>query len=907
MGKKVISMVMVWLLSCGILLQGYAAPAAGLEDTASMYTEEEIDAYYQLLDLFRHLGAFTLNEEIQTVVTRARFVELLIDFIGLEEMAGSLDAKGTYTDLEEMEYAQEMEYAVESGLIRAYSPNEFRPEDALLFEDAIISLTAALGYDKIVRYEYGLNADVTAYMVKASEIGLLKGIEQSAGYPVVYGELMQLFENALTIELMNVRYTNEGAEYSFSGKETLLSTVYKAEERTGIVTANSYTDIVNGGDPGKGTITIDNIRYPFLEEQAELIGHRVHYYVRMADGEEELVYVSSLLKSDDVLNISGEEIEDFQNRTYDYYDEKGKRRRIQIPTGCILLYNGRLVTNLFALDEKILYPEDGTIQFIDNDQDGQYDILRVERFDTYVVESIDTKQMKIFDKLHFEKYLSLEKQEDSMILVEDLSGNRITAQQIKVGQVLSVAKSADEALVRIIVSDKAVSGVISAVTEESVFIGETEYKRSSYSDQELPVGSSGEFLLDRNDRAVYFRQASQVKMGYLINAGFESALSQNLQLKILTESGSIEILSCAESFVIDNHRFRNHTDGYAQLKGALQNVFTYKQNSDGRICELYTIFSETENDCPPQRLQVNTKIADSAITYNAWPSSFKDFKTYLDADTVIFCIPEDPLNAPNSDFYVCRTDALAADEAYSSPEKPLTTYTLGEQSFTASCMVMDSNFLIKDYRIGVVCHITPTIDGEKEPYTDIGIFNYGTTDSYRLYDREGINLEALSAASVICSADLYKLEVGDVILFDYEEKNGMRLIKNIKILYDVISKEYLYTNPSSSATVATSAYYFGDVYEKGENYISVVLSQGDLTGTSIGVIGDPFDKTSSNYFVEYIAGATICKYWENKGNPIVSLDASISEIVPYVSAGKNASKVFVFTGRGSCVFCYIVE
>lgn len=122
MGKKVISMVMVWLLSCGILLQGYAAPAAGLEDTASMYTEEEIDAYYQLLDLFRHLGAFTLNEEIQTVVTRARFVELLIDFIGLEEMAGSLDAKGTYTDLEEMEYAQEMEYAVESGLIRAYSP-----------------------------------------------------------------------------------------------------------------------------------------------------------------------------------------------------------------------------------------------------------------------------------------------------------------------------------------------------------------------------------------------------------------------------------------------------------------------------------------------------------------------------------------------------------------------------------------------------------------------------------------------------------------------------------------------------------------------------------------------------------------------------------------------------------------
>ena len=469
-------------------MQGYAAPAAGLEDTASMYTEEEIDAYYQLLDLFRHLGAFTLNEEIQTVVTRARFVELLIDFIGLEEMAGSLDAKGTYADLEEMENAQEMEYAVESGLIRAYSPNEFRPEDALLFEDAIMSLTAALGYDKIVRYEYGLNADVTAYMVKASEIGLLKGVEQSVGYPIIYGKLVQLLKNALTIELMNVRYTNEGAEYSFSGKETLLSTVYKAEERKGIVTANSYTDIVNGGDPGKGTITIDNIRYPYLEEQAELIGHRVLYYVRMTDGEEELIYVSSLLKNSDMLNISDEEMEAFENRTYDYYDEKGKRKRIQIPTGCAIIYNGKYVTNLFALDEKILNPEDGTVQFIDNDQDGQYDILKVESFDTYVVESIDPEKIRIFDKIHFEKKLSLQEKEDSMILVEDLSGNQITVQQIKIGQVLSVAQSADETLVRIIVSDKTVSGVISAVTEESVFIGETEYKRSSYSDQELPVG-----------------------------------------------------------------------------------------------------------------------------------------------------------------------------------------------------------------------------------------------------------------------------------------------------------------------------------------------------------------------------------------------------------------------------------
>ncbi|MBP3360717.1 MAG: S-layer homology domain-containing protein [Clostridia bacterium] len=871
-----------------------------------MYSGKELKAYEDSAEIFRHLQIFEVEEDIQSIVTRAQFVGLLTKLLGINDFLESAGAEGRYKDLNDNN-AYEMEYAVSHGLINEYSRDEFRPDDYILFEDAVRGILNGLGYGFVVEAEDSGKDEALAYISRAASAGILKGVSQTKGYPVTYGKLLTMLKNALSAELVCRTYSDSEKKYFISESSTILNKVYKCEEREGIVTANSYTDIKSGLDGTKGIIKIDDCLYEYPELSESLIGQRVKYYVREDKGSEALMYVFSVQEDKDFLFIDGEEIESFENRQYEYYDKAVKKRRQAIPSGCVIIYNGKTVTDFFQQQDRIrMIPESGFVRFIDNNKDGRFDVCVIESYETFVVGAVDREKQEIFDKYTSGKHLSLDGINDDLIFIENLNGAAAAFQSIKVNQVLSAAVSADNKLVRIIVSDRSVSGVIERMDEDSVTVNGTEYKLNCDDMQGFGAGKNGRFLLDKDNKIVCFEPEPGVSMGYLIRASIDDSDS-TLSLKVLNSAGSVELLSCAGALYIDDVRVKSHEQGYDILKAAgIPGVFTYISNSDGDICKIYTLYTGSRSRCPESRLQPNTSVSNIYTTYNSATASFRDSKTFLDGGTVIFCVPDNPQNADNDEFFVCGAGDLAGDAGYGSAEKPLKSYILGDKSLTASCMVINSGYLSKGYRIGIVCGLTSKIDENDEKYEHIDIFNYGKVEEYRLYD-EGIDINKLSAGSALYASNSYKLRVGDLVLYDVLHKGGKKILKRLVVMYDTDSGEYVYLNPPGTSAQMTSTYYFGDVYEKSGNYLSVVLSGGEMTLADTAEISVDFDRTKDNYFVDNIGNASICKFNSDAKGGEVLIGLSKDEIVDYMSSPDSCSRVFVFTECGNAVFCYIVN
>ena len=882
-----------------LLFMFFAANCFAADGNMNIYSGADETEYTRNVNLFAHLGIFDAAAEIDSVVTRADFVEMLLKFVRADKIEAPDSVKGRFKDLDgENDYMAE--YAVSKGYISAYSYDMFRPNDYVLFDEAVKGIVKALGYVPVMNKSANGDIPETSYAEMAQRAGIFKGIVQTGGYPISYGTLIKLFKNALTADLVDYKYYGGRITYFISGGSTVLSDLYNAEKKKGIVTADKYTDVFGDGQTAENGIKIDNVYYDFPQTYENLVGQRVEYYV----SGEKLMYVYSVQEDEDFLVIRSDDIDGFKNRTYEYTDEKSKKKHESIPSGCTVIYNGRAVKGSFGTGGPNLKPDNGYVKFIDNNGDGNYDVCIVENFDTMLAESVSSGDMKVFDKLVSGKSLSLKDMKDRLVVILDADGGEKSFDSIKPGYVLSVAKSADGDMIKIIISDKKVSGAIEKITDDAVFMNDTEYETNGIKPDGLRPGKTGSLSLDKDGKAVYFEESGEIDTGYVIKSGFKSGMEDILELKVLTSAGDVEVLKCAKNVFVNDERAKKHTDVYDALGGS--GVFTYIKNSSGEICKIYTLYDGKKEDCPNERLQLNSTMANGTV-YTAWPPSFRDGKTYFDNNTVIFCIPNKPENAEDTDFYVCSLSALEGDKAYSSETKPLKTYKLGAEKLVADCAVINSDFIVKDYRIGIVTSIARKIDEKRDTYAEIGIFNYGKTELCSLYDSEGINIDALPAASASVSAADYKLAVGDIILYDRLEQDGTVKIKSLRLLYDTQTKKYLYRNASNTAAESTSMYYYGDVYEKNGKYISTVVSGGEQTFANVGIIGDNFDRSLDNYLVEYIGSGTVCKYMADRKNPEVAFDVSTDEIVSYAAAKDKCSKVFVFSTLRNAVLCYIVE
>ncbi len=124
-------------------------------------------------------------------ITRAEAAALLMRALG-DDTSG---AKSTFSDMPESHWAYGcVSRAVQLGIINGYPDGTFKPENTVLFEELLKMLVSVSDPGADLAYPDG-------YIDKATETGLLDGVDASAGQALTRGSAARIFINAFDITL----------------------------------------------------------------------------------------------------------------------------------------------------------------------------------------------------------------------------------------------------------------------------------------------------------------------------------------------------------------------------------------------------------------------------------------------------------------------------------------------------------------------------------------------------------------------------------------------------------------------------------------------------------------------------------------------------------------------------------
>lgn len=429
-----------------------------------------------------------LDEELPKRVTYDIFVNALMGFVSEGE------ERGIHTPESFVRHA---------GMIdekEAYKGNE-----ALAFDDAVKYSVILLGYNKTFIPNINYN------QIAGSE-NLLKGV--SVKDTLSPADMVVLLYNLLDAEMIEVdTLSDKGILYNPNGESTLISTYRDIYVCKGIVTADEFTSIYSEQGTKDGAISIGQYTFDLdCEYDRALMGCNVIAYVK-DNGEDvpTVVYINEAEGRNERFIVWDKDIVSVNDSftVLEYEDEKERIKKAKLAEHPKVLINGVFYGDYTKED---LMPENGYIEFVDNNGDGKYEILNVKAYQTFVVDSVNADKKIIKNEFDFTGDLRLEDVAYTIIKDE----KQIQFNEIAIGDILSVAMSRNngEKVCEILVSSERKKFTVSKtqMAEREIYDGSdmyllsADYIRYAQSEgKEIRLGGAYDFYIDAFGKIAYFK------------------------------------------------------------------------------------------------------------------------------------------------------------------------------------------------------------------------------------------------------------------------------------------------------------------------------------------------------------------------------------------------------------------
>lgn len=376
--KKLVSVIVTLaMLVSSFAVIGVSASYADVDDTNS---------YYKAIEVLSGLGVVKGDDEGNfnptSDIKRSEMVALICRAKGEEAIAQAAGG-ASFADVSADHWAAGyIAWGVASDIIKGVGDNKFDPDASVKFQDAVVMILRALGYERIAqRAENG--GYPTGYLKVAGQKGVLANASTFDGGKAATREIVaQVIYNAMTTPLVDVSYyapKPEDDEYVvFDGRNntelrtllTYTNEIYKVKatvEDTAKTVAAYRKDAENpqvklhltgaydyAARPltGVGIYDIlgadgsDNlVLYAGDTAVADYLGYTVEAYIAE---DEELdnwkllaVVVDSKSVSEETLVATDVTIESFTSNTIAYIDANNKDQEIAVDASYKLYYNGR--------------------------------------------------------------------------------------------------------------------------------------------------------------------------------------------------------------------------------------------------------------------------------------------------------------------------------------------------------------------------------------------------------------------------------------------------------------------------------------------------------------------------------------------------------------------------------------
>lgn len=626
-----------------MLLSGfYAGTVVGTAEVASDGADS------RSVRLLNALGIMGIDESTnmfwdESLVERREIAAILCSMLKLSQEA---EPVARFTDVRE-EDRPCVETIAAYGYMNGVSADKFAPKEFVTREQLLKIFVSVLEMDEFAEEQGGYP---NGYATIARKLKLTEGINGDLTGNATRIEVANIIYNALHIDLPTFSAVTGGkVVYEMQKGYTFLTENLKIYTETGVLNGNNATmqSEPNGLDDGFVMIGETLCKDP-QNLCEDLLGHNVTAYVYRKDSDDtgEVVYIEND-HHNRVLQIDSEDFAGVEDFTVSYYQSE-KKKSVKLSDICNMIYNGKYV----SYNPKYYEDIDGSLEFVDNNDDGKYDVAKIMNFDTFVIGKINEDD----EKLLFDHNFGALELKDNFVRMY-LNGERTTLDKLGVGMVVSVAVSEGEDKQKAIYIDAKSERIIGTVDrlftdddERYAVINEKEYKISEYCEkiiadniiENIEAGIAGQYFTDTRGRIAYHvATKNNNSAGYLTRAVVvQEGFGISLKLKIFTAEGKIEEYATGEKVIIDGveRKIRDVENDY-DLMSKLQNPQLVEYNiADGKIKKLDFAIDGYDS-------QKFSKDAPSA-SYEHYSSTL-NHRYGVTAKTQVFKVPKANKNAAN--------------------------------------------------------------------------------------------------------------------------------------------------------------------------------------------------------------------------------------------------------------------
>lgn len=751
------------------------------------------DATEQTLDAAIKLGLMdsSLKNEPEKAITRGEAISAIIGLYG--DTAGAEESiAGVFSDLDKYSpYYDAINTAYSYGIIEGFPDGTIRADETITVKHTVKMLTYILGYKELIANGFDYNK-------AARSADFCSGGDIASNDSLTATKLAQLLLSAAESNLVDTQGYSAGessayADYYLSD-ETLLSKYFDIYVVEGLLSSIPGADLTMTTPVSENSVRIDNVTYEIGETDADLlIGYNVKAYYRSDNSGSDRTLLYAYPVHNEAIVIDSQDVVEFQNGTL-FYSKGDRNEKVDIDLASIdYIYNGELKKFVTAADFQI---ECGSISIIDNDRDGTNDVLVIEEFKTFVVDTASRLSNVIFGKFGVQA-IDFEKYDNIKFISED--GTPMEIAELFEWDVLSVRENSDS--IYIIFSLGEVEGTISGITTDEdnktvVTVNGKEYivTKACYDNQKklIQPGYSGIFCLNRYGHISAVSTQDNKQFGYLMNIQPKGSISDVIYAKVLTQNGEIEVFEFAKRLKYDGQSVeKKHV-----LNVPKNGLILYSCNGDKEINYIDTACDENGIG-----LGEKESISDSLqMYYNAYNADYTSKETLqykastlllggkvcIGADMPVFVIPVGESAGDETRYRVySREDYLVPDDKLT-----VQAYKSVQDSLTAEAMVIydsssASNLLTvpNDTRIMIVSKVRTRIaDGEE--YLEItAVTRENAIATYVIKDDDILSNLKFNGSS-------YNIGIGDAIRLVASKQNEVRAIE---VIYS-LSLDKLYNN-----------------------------------------------------------------------------------------------------------------
>ena len=543
------------------------------------------------INLLYDLNILEETEESRVIAkgfSRGDFAKALssLDSAPAEGKEDEERALGFASDISKSENSLAICEMIERGIMEA--PDKlFNPEGAVTKDVAVDALIKILGYEPVAKARGNSRA---AYDALAVKLGILKGVNIQNAAKLTKTEVAKMLYNSMGVPF----YVGEPI---INPVDRCFFDSWNLTEYEGKVLANSNLGLGINKVPF-GNVNIDGTVYEteILFDDA-LVGTTVTFFTRYTGSREVIVSVTGDNRAETV-TLNASDIENVKKVSSGFEITYDEDKEITIEKGAFLIVNNKTMSPSLELFEAFT---SGTVTLTDTDGDGEFDLGHMSLLVWGITEGVsqDGKALVVrtgraASKIPLENadtvevYIGRKLAKLTDVTAKMPVGMASDKFVIKDGKISFDFAKAET--VKLFASNRVETGIVEAMTDEEVYLGNIDYRlsgayfelvKSKYM-APLKVGEAVNLYFDRYGEVVYYEidpLISKMRYGYLIDADVETkGIAREMRFKILDVDGKINVYRTRDKkFILDGKKTAVNQESMIYMVDSTEIDFTKRQ------------------------------------------------------------------------------------------------------------------------------------------------------------------------------------------------------------------------------------------------------------------------------------------------------------------------------------------